>query len=148
MHCFFFFSSKKKKIYIYYISFDIHVTSLVTRGKLSYFLYKKNYGLNHSVPLDVTIMNYIFRILYKIRFIGKERWYQFLIDQKLDMYSKIPRSLLWKGILAFMKPKIGHGRPNLYPLYISWVAIFIAQQNLLIVVLEGHSNIFQAKIWL
>ena len=74
MHCFFFFSSKKKK-YIYYISFYIHVTSLVTRGKLSYFLYKKNYGLNHSVSLDVTIMNYIFRILYKIRFIGKERWY-------------------------------------------------------------------------
>ena len=147
MHCFFFFSSKKK-IYIYYISFDIHVTSLVTRGKLSYFLYKKNYGLNHSVSLDVTIMNYIFRILYKIRFIGKERWYQFLIDQKLDMYSKIPLSLLWKGILAFVKPKIGHRRPNLYPLYISWVAIVIAQQNLLIVVLEGHSNIFQAKIWL
>ena len=75
MHCFFFFFLQKKKIYIYYISFDIHVTSLVTRGKLSYFLYKKNYGLNHSVSLDVTIMNYIFRILYKIRFIGKERWY-------------------------------------------------------------------------
>ena len=71
---FFFFPPKKKK-YIYYISFDINVTSLITREKLSYFLYKKNYGLNHPVPHDVTIMNYIFRILYKIRFIGKERWY-------------------------------------------------------------------------
>ena len=35
----------------------------------------KNYVLNLPVPLDVTIMDHIFRILYKIRVIGKERWY-------------------------------------------------------------------------
>lgn len=60
---------------MYYISFDINVTSLVTRKKMSYSLYKKNYGLNFSVPLDVTIVNHIFRILYKIRVIEKKRCY-------------------------------------------------------------------------